>query len=781
MRHRRKLLVIAVASGLASLQIASAATITVNSASDEFFDIGSPFCTLRGAINSANSNMAVGGCTAGSVDEPDIINIDGGLAGETLTLVAGNLNVTSPMTINGPTPRSADFTVSAASAFRVMQVSDSYVDNAIDVNLNGLALTGGFDAGALVNFDENVQLSHCTLNGNTATNGSFGGAITSGGQLTITNCTLDNNSAAVGGQGGAIRSSGILTIRHSIISNNTASSGGGVYGDGEEFSANLTNVILSNNSASRSGGAIRGRGSGTLTIATSQLLDNTADLGGGIFSQLSEASISNSTLSGNFAFSYGGAIVHDNANAMQVSDSQISDNRAFGLSGGIHAGGAVAVLRSTVSGNSAANAAAIFVFASYNARATIAESTVSNNVATSPDPGAAAIYAGGSTTLANNTLIGNAPTAIARTYGIASWSMVNTVVAGSTVVDCIDSGAPLSENVNNLIGDGSCAAGAVGLLTGDPMLGPLADNGGPTLIHAVLSGSPLIDSGDNSQCGTNDQTGMPRPIDGNGDGAAECDIGSVEFVDIFPPIANLTSVPDITTPGASATLIEITYAELDSTVDFASIDPADIAVEPGPLAVQSVALTGTPSQLAATYTVIPPGGEWDAEDSGDYTIRLNANEVTDTASTGANAVSPMTLGSFAVAIGEIDIRGLGQSISDGDTTPSVGDGTDFGDVPLLTNAVRTFTVTNTGGGTLDLHLPLEVFGDGFRVSQPGADSLASGESTQFEVIFEPNEVASITGQVTILNSDPDENPYTFAVSANGVTAEETIFADGFEG
>lgn len=80
----------------------------------------------------------------------------------------------------------------------------------------------------------------------------------------------------------------------------------------------------------------------------------------------------------------------------------------------------------------------------------------------------------------------------------------------------------------------------------DPLLGSLAENGGPTKTHAPLPGSPAIDSGNPdfipeaySPPLILDQRGLPRVADGNGDGSARIDRGAVEVASPSPLIGDL--------------------------------------------------------------------------------------------------------------------------------------------------------------------------------------------------------------------------------------------------
>jgi hypothetical protein len=101
--------------------------------------------------------------------------------------------------------------------------------------------------------------------------------------------------------------------------------------------------------------------------------------------------------------------------------------------------------------------------------------------------------------------------------------MRNTIVAGNGPQDI---GGTLASSGYNLIGNSTGGSGYADtdILDVDPMLGPLADNGGPTQTHALLPGSPAIDAGDNADAPEFDQRGpgFPRIVNGI------IDIGSFE-------------------------------------------------------------------------------------------------------------------------------------------------------------------------------------------------------------------------------------------------------------
>jgi hypothetical protein len=104
----------------------------------------------------------------------------------------------------------------------------------------------------------------------------------------------------------------------------------------------------------------------------------------------------------------------------------------------------------------------------------------------------------------------------------------NTLIADSpSGGDCFNDGGVIN-HTNSLIEDNSCGP----ILSGDPLLGPLADNGSPTQTHALLNGSPALDAGDSATCLPIDQRGVTRP-QGN-----DCDIGAYESQGFYLSIAS---------------------------------------------------------------------------------------------------------------------------------------------------------------------------------------------------------------------------------------------------
>lgn len=145
--------------------------------------------------------------------------------------------------------------------------------------------------------------------------------------------------------------------------------------------------------------------------------------------------------------------------------------------------------------------------------------------------GGGVVLSGGTVSLRNCTVSFNEGWGLRAGRGSV---ITNTIISNNLLGDCasyddIDFGY-------NVFGDGGCVMTATSI-SGDPSLGPLADNGGTTLTHALLPGSIAINAGD---CAggtvTTDQRGVSRPRGG------ACDIGAFEFVPP-PPQVQRSSQP----------------------------------------------------------------------------------------------------------------------------------------------------------------------------------------------------------------------------------------------
>jgi sulfur relay (sulfurtransferase) complex TusBCD TusD component (DsrE family) len=345
-------------------------------------------------------------------------------------------------------------------------------------------------------------------------NDGIGGPSYDGLDVTISGMTIRNGAAPVasGGTkelGGAIRYSGIhydtnnrkgtLTLRDCAITNNTAAStGGGVWVAGGILSvSNCT--FAGNTSQVGDGGGIA--------------------LNGGLYyanTPPARAEITGTTFSGNRALRGGGSSTTGRGGAISLEDAP----------------GPGFLRNSTLSGNSAdAGGGGLMVS---NASMALTNDTLTKNRS---DADASNGGAGGGLNVISGTLmLGNS---------IVAGNFMGTGTTASNVGGSVAAGSSF-----NLIGTGGAGGltnGANGNQVGvaNPGLAPLADNGGSTQTHALLTGSSALDAGSNdlavSAGLTADERGAPfaRVLDSADAGTtATVDIGALEQHPSLPDIAD---------------------------------------------------------------------------------------------------------------------------------------------------------------------------------------------------------------------------------------------------
>ena len=398
-----------------------------------------------------------------------------------------------------------------------------------------LTITGSTISGNTTGDGEDNFVNYPDSNGGS---GGKGGGIFSfgGGTLTITGSTISGNTTGdggvawgnygvngSGGEGGGIFSSGssALTIAGSTISGNSTegfrAEGGGIFSQG---AVTLTSSTVSGNSTEgdqSEGGGIFSQGDVTLTSSTVSGNSTTGShaYGGGIFSD-GDITLTSSTVGGNNTtgfLAHGGGIY--SVGDITLTSSTVSENSTIGftaIGGGTFSRGGITLTSSTVSGNSTAGKDAIGggIFPFYDVMLT--NSTVSGNstAGKAADGGGIRSYYG-AVTLTSSTVSDNHATYYNAAGGgirndntiVITNSIVASNTAGGTGPDILSvSGSTLDIDyslIGNTSGSGITAGtGTANLLDIDPLLGPLADNGGPTLTHALLAGSPALDAGDPS-------------------------------------------------------------------------------------------------------------------------------------------------------------------------------------------------------------------------------------------------------------------------------------------
>jgi CSLREA domain-containing protein len=453
-------------------------SITVDTTADETLMDG--HCSLRQAILAANLDTAVDACPAGHGH--DVILLPAGTytltisgVGENGTLT-GDLDITDDLTVSGS--GAANTAINANGVDRVFHILST-----ADVTLMGLTVRGGQE----------------TVSGG-------GGLYHSGSSLTLAGVVVANNTTGVRHGGGLYIDIGhAATLLNTTVRDNTATEGGGLYNAG---TLSVTASVVVSNTASLIGGGLRNASTGELTVVNTTLANNraTTSNGGGLYTT-GQAAVINSTLTNNTSGDNGGGIEVRDASllvtaTLMVSNTTLSYNTSATSGGGLHlrgsgtTGGVTAlIINSTFSGNTTGASGGGGLRNNTDATTTLINLTLTNNSAGNNNGGG--LRNDGALTL-TNVLIANHP------------------VGGN----CEGTFTSLGHNLSS---DATCAA-----LTapGDqnsvnPQLGPLANNGGPTLTHAIPVTSPAINAGSNASCPATDQRGVPRD--------ARCDIGAFEL------------------------------------------------------------------------------------------------------------------------------------------------------------------------------------------------------------------------------------------------------------
>lgn len=117
---------------------------------------------------------------------------------------------------------------------------------------------------------------------------------------------------------------------------------------------------------------------------------------------------------------------------------------------------------------------------------------------------------------------------------------------------------------------------------------------------------------------------------------------------------------------------------------------------------------------------------------------------------------------YDVLAPEMAVLGNGNEITDGDATPSATDHTAFAATTIGTTVTRTYTIQNNG--TADLEDIVVTPPAGFTLTDAPTGTIAASASDTFTIRCDAGSVGTLTGTVSIANSDTDENPYTFDIS-----------------
>ncbi|MCA0353599.1 MAG: CSLREA domain-containing protein [Chloroflexi bacterium] len=551
---------------------ALATTITVTTLADDSVP-NNGTCSLREATQAASSDLAVDACPAGSAS--DIIQLAAGVyrlnVSSQVSFEFGDLELNGTIQIVGVD--SAATVIDANRAYRALNIVGG------NVTLRNLHIRHGFmpgvedgdpvyghgilhQAGSLTIDSSLIRANGIITNPNNFGYDNYGGGITSmSGYLTITNSIFEENRVrdvymgGTGTGGSLYIDTSHVSIRNSTFRGSSARGGSAIYNNSGRLVINNSHII---------GQLGQGDYSAAISIGSGQLvIDNssfTANNPSAIRIGSGSATISNSVFSsngggGSFYCSYGGAI--SSYGRLAISNSRFVDNWA-------NEAGAIGVVTGTVTidhsefsenythitgtGRDECRGHGGAIRTGYGGKVSIDTSTFAYNEA---DGYAAAIYHGYNSNpliISNSTIVSNTNRLLHPDGGnameddgpgisvlSAEARLFNTILAGNrnSVTnlerDCsgtiTSQGYNLIEHVDSMCNLSQTTSDQIGV---DPQVAIFDVHDGFTRSFSLAADSPAIDAGP-SECGQTDQRYYQRPVDGNDDNQAVCDIGAFEF------------------------------------------------------------------------------------------------------------------------------------------------------------------------------------------------------------------------------------------------------------
>ncbi len=779
-------------------------------------------CTLRAAIMEANASggadliiLPAGIYTLTLVGSDDLANV-------------GDLDLRSAITLSGAGPA-----LSIIDGNAIDRVFDVILGSAVISGVtiqNGQAVNGGgvrmepastswlqlvnatiqnnqADNGAGVYVKESYaspQMLNVTIRENHANSQGGGIYCTTANQILLEGVTFANNTAVASGGGLTNSCQGYLT-NVSFISNTVSgptADGGGL------FNANnliVSNLLLQGNSAPHRGGGIYNNG----WINGSQLnfSDNQADQGGGAYIDNAGTVIwSQGTFNQNQAATQGGGLHSSgdttlsyiriggntasyaagifNAGELTIEHSTVDANQADQHAGGIYNQGSLSLQASTISSNTAGtDGGGLYLIGGI---ANLVNDTISNNYVPDGSLGSGIwMYAAAQMGITNTTLVSNTNGAGLFLYqdfihrpGLQPQApgevrFLNSLLAFNSPVNCAkDLIAPdFISAGHNLESMDSCNFHSPGdqIHVAQPGIGGLGDNGGATLTHALLVGSPAIDAGDDQGCPVYDQRDHLRAVDGI------CDIGSFEFehgtdpaIDLYDNVDPVLSLGKVrytilvtnTSPYTTTELIvtdtlpvEILqyqfnaepgwtcfYGEGDVVCDYPALGPGITSTIW--ITVTAPQVTGT-NRITLTSFAVLYSARWDSD--------LSNNQDSEQTLVIPQGIPPEELADVSIQIhDQPDPANVGELITYTLTVANAG--------PFPAQAP---VVTSTMSADLVFFRSIGLFGC---TEDPGivtcrAESLNQGETQPIIIVYQaPDTGGTIYYQADIGSRNPDPDP-----------------------